>query len=85
MVPSLTRDAKLVNGDLHTVRVAKNRSLACRGAEPPDELVAKEVESTCKKGTSIHMKRSIKQDTYVLYMKHRRTCIVLYIQKTCSH
>lgn len=34
MIQTLTRDARLVNDDLHTVRVAILRSLAaCRGAE----------------------------------------------------
>lgn len=44
MVQTLTRDAKSVNGDLHTVRVARNRSLACRGAERPMNLLRSRVK-----------------------------------------
>lgn len=80
MIRALTRDARLVNGDLHTVRVAIHRSLeACPGAERPMNLLQwnswkYSTHGVQRYDTSVNRKRTFRESGHVLYIRDRSTC-----------
>lgn len=74
MIRALTRDARLVNGDLHTVRVAIHRSLAaCPGAERPMNLLRYPEVLYTRSDTSVNRKRKFRDSRHVLYITDRRS------------
>lgn len=82
MVPSLARDAKLVHGDLHTVRVAKNRSSGLSRRRTPDELVAIPARKSGKyiQKRSLHTHEEITHARYICTLHERHRCLYCLVR-----